>query len=47
MSNEISRRNIVAAALAQAVIPTTARSYGRILGANDRIQIGQIGSGHR
>lgn len=47
MSNEVSRRNIIAAALAQAALPTTARSYSRILGANDRIQIGQIGSGHR
>ena len=47
MSNEVSRRNIVAAALAQSTLPKTARSYNRILGANDRIQIGQIGSGHR
>jgi predicted dehydrogenase len=28
-------------------MPQTARSYGRIAGANDRIQIGQIGCGHR
>ena len=29
------------------MITATARSYSRILGANDQIQIGQIDSGHR
>ena len=47
MTDEISRRKMLGAAAAQLAIPITARSYSRILGANDRIQIGQIGSGHR
>ena len=47
MSNEISRRKMITATAAQLALPATARSYSRILGANDRIQIGQIGSGHR
>src|SRR5271154_3737805 len=38
----ISRRNFIGAA---AALP--AASYARIVGANDRIQIGQLGSGHR
>ncbi len=32
---------------ASAALPFTAQSYARILGANDRIQIGLIGCGHR
>lgn len=40
MSNPVSRRNVIKLAL-------TATSYSRILGANDRIQVGQIGCGHR
>lgn len=40
---DVSRR----AFMGSAVLPATASSYARILGANDRIQIGQIGCGHR
>jgi predicted dehydrogenase len=29
------------------LLPFTAQSYDRVIGANDRIQIGQIGCGHR
>ncbi|MBV9248425.1 MAG: Gfo/Idh/MocA family oxidoreductase [Acetobacteraceae bacterium] len=47
MANQISRRQLMTVAAAQAAIPITARSYSRIVGANDRIQIGQIGCGHR
>ncbi len=43
--SSVSRRNFLGGA-AGAALPT-ARSYARILGANDRIQIGQIGCGHR
>ena len=39
----VSRRDFLAAGTAL----LTARSYSRIIGANDRIQIGQIGCGHR
>src|SRR5262249_34565611 len=39
----VSRRDL----LAGGALLFTARSYSRILGANDRIQIGQIGCGHR
>src|SRR5205085_1444522 len=46
MGNHISRRSIMKAA-GTAVVPVTAFSYSRIVGANDRIQIGQIGCGHR
>ena len=42
MADTVSRRRFVGAAL-----PLTASSYGRIAGANDRIQVGQIGCGHR
>jgi hypothetical protein len=38
-----SRRRFLGTAIATA----TAASYGRILGANDRIQVGAIGTGHR
>jgi predicted dehydrogenase len=48
---KLSRRNFIgkgaAIAAGSAILPTTARSYSRIVGANDRIQIGQIGCGHR
>jgi predicted dehydrogenase len=48
---KLSRRDFfgkaVAAAAGAAVLTSTARSYGRIIGANDRIQIGQIGCGDR
>ena len=40
----LSRRHFLGATAATA---QSARSYGRILGANDRIQIGQIGCGSR
>src|SRR5438876_3571378 len=39
----LSRRKFLAAG----TFLLTARSYARIVGANDRIQIGQIGCGHR
>src|SRR6476659_7363603 len=39
----LSRRDF----LAGGAVLLTARSYSRIVGANDRIQIGQIGCGHR
>ena len=39
----VSRRDF----LAGGTVLLTARSYSRIVGANDRIQIGQIGCGHR
>ncbi|HEV3060530.1 MAG TPA: Gfo/Idh/MocA family oxidoreductase [Vicinamibacterales bacterium] len=41
--NTVSRRDLLAGGAAL----LTARSYSRIVGANDRIQIGQIGCGHR
>ena len=40
-------RQTASAAAGAAVLASTARSYGRILGANDRIQIGQIGCSDR
>jgi predicted dehydrogenase len=40
----VSRRGFIGAAGSAAM---AARSYARIIGANDRIQIGQIGCGHR
>src|SRR6202034_3802154 len=44
--NEIDRRTFVAGG--GALIATmSARSYGRILGANDRIHLGQLGCGSR
>jgi len=39
----VSRRDFLAAG----TLLLSARSYARIIGANDRIQIGQIGCGHR
>ena len=46
MQNTVSRRLLLGGAIS-AAMPFTARSYARILGANDRIQIGAIGCGHR
>ena len=40
----VTRRNFIGTA---AAVPMTALSYSRIVGANDRIQIGQIGCGER
>ena len=49
--SSLSRRSFIgrtaAAAAGAAVLSTAARSYSRIIGANDRIQIGQIGCGDR
>ena len=47
MSVDHSRRMFLSVAAGSVLLPRTARSYSRILGANDRIQIGQIGCGHR
>src|SRR5262245_66126476 len=44
MGTSVSRRKVIGA-LAASVAP--AASYERILGANDRIQIGLLGVGHR
>src|SRR5512140_3017520 len=46
MTNNVSRRALLAVGAA-AALPFTARSYERVVGANDRIQIGEIGCGHR
>ena len=46
MDDGMTRRVFVAGGVA-AALPFTARSYARIIGANDRIQIGEIGCGHR
>ena len=42
---DVSRRKLIAAAAAITAWP--AKSYTRIIGANDRIQIAQLGCGHR
>jgi predicted dehydrogenase len=48
MATECNRRDFVKGAVAGiTAAKLTARSYGRVLGANDRIQIGQIGCGSR
>jgi predicted dehydrogenase len=47
MAEKLSRRTFFEAAAGSGVLPLTARAYSRIRGANDRIQIGQIGCGHR
>ncbi|MDQ2901385.1 MAG: Gfo/Idh/MocA family oxidoreductase, partial [Acidobacteriota bacterium] len=47
MPDTISRRTLIQTAGAQALLPFTARSYSRVAGANDRIQIGEIGCGNR
>src|SRR6266481_1930456 len=44
-NGDVSRRSILFAGAA--AIGTTALSYGRIVGANDRISLGQIGVGNR
>src|SRR5215470_8809313 len=44
MDTSVSRRKLIGA-LAASAMP--AASYTRILGANDRIQIGELGVGHR
>src|ERR1051326_7740913 len=44
MDTFLSRRKVIGALAASAV---PAASYERILGANDRIQIGLLGVGHR
>ena len=45
-AERLSRRNFFGAA-GSAALPMTARAYSRIRGANERIQIGQIGCGNR
>lgn len=42
----MTRRELMQTA-ARGTVAMSALSYGRILGANDRIQIGQVGCGHR
>src|SRR3981189_211699 len=46
MTKAVSRRDFIGRA-AVVALPFTARSYARIIGANDRIQVGEIGCGHR
>lgn len=50
-SSAMNRRDFLeksAVALAgSAILPTTALSYGRVLGANDRISLGHVGCGSR
>lgn len=46
MTGAMSRRTLMRTA-AQTAIAMSALSYSRILGANDRMQIGQIGCGYR
>jgi len=46
MTKNVTRRSLVASGVA-AALPFTARSYDRIVGANDRIQIAELGCGHR
>ncbi len=41
------RRFLQSAALGATATAMSARSYGRILGANDRIRLAQIGCGSR
>jgi len=45
VSGEISRRSLLAAGAA--TLSTSALSYGRIVGSNDRLSIGHIGIGNR
>ena len=45
MENELKRRNFLTGGAA--TLATSAVSYGRILGSNDRISLGQIGIGRR
>ena len=44
-TTEIGRRSFLLAGAA--VIGTSALSYGRIIGANDRISLGLLGAGRR
>src|SRR5437868_11480052 len=44
---KLSRRTFFGSAAGSAVLPWTARAYSRIRGANDRIQVAQIGCGNR
>src|SRR5204862_7405264 len=46
LMDKVSRRTFFGTA-GSAVLPMTARAYSRIRGANDRIQIAQIGCGNR
>jgi predicted dehydrogenase len=46
MAEPVSRRELITTA-ARSAVAMSALSYSRILGANDRIQIGQIGCGNR
>src|SRR5258708_2833066 len=43
---KVSRRSFFGTA-GSAVLPLTARAYSRIVGANDRIQVAQLGCGNR
>lgn len=45
-SNPFSRRDFLRTTAAASATAMTAASYGRTPGANDRIRIGQIGTGH-
>jgi predicted dehydrogenase len=45
MTNHFSRRDFLAAAAGAGAMAMSARSYARILGANDRIGVGLIGAG--
>ncbi len=47
MSDDFSRRAFLGSVAGSALLPQPAHSYRRIVRANDRIQIGQIGCGHR
>jgi predicted dehydrogenase len=47
MTNSSTRRQFLATASAGAALAFTAQSYGRIIGANERIAIGLIGCGGR
>jgi len=47
MSQSVSRRAFLKSTAAGAAMAMTATSYSRILGANDRILLGQIGCGNR
>ncbi|MCX6909108.1 MAG: twin-arginine translocation signal domain-containing protein, partial [Verrucomicrobia bacterium] len=48
MSTVCNRRDFIkAAAVSTAATAMTARSYARVMGANERIRLGQIGCGGR
>ncbi|MEX0712801.1 MAG: Gfo/Idh/MocA family oxidoreductase [Pirellulales bacterium] len=44
-ANHVSRRHFLASGTAAAAVAWTAKSYARVIGANDRIRIGFIGAG--